>query len=49
MVKTQKQSELNTIIFDLDQLKHWIFQYKGKKYKLNVKELLKLLELIKNK
>jgi len=38
----------NTIRIDLDTLKNWEFSHKGKIYKLNVKELLRLLKLVKH-
>jgi len=43
-----KIENTNTVIVHLDQLKDWEFKYKGKIYKLNVEELLRLLKLIKN-
>ena len=34
----------NTIRFDLSQIKHWEFAIGKKVYKLNVKELIRLLK-----
>jgi len=36
------ETNINTIRFDLDQIKHWEFSYKKKIYKLNVEEVLRL-------
>ena len=41
------QQEPNTCFVDLDVLQHWEFKYGKKTYKLNVKELLRLLKEIK--
>jgi len=47
MSEISELKKLNTIKVYLDQIKNWEFEYKGKIYKLNVKEVLRLLELVK--
>ena len=37
----------HTVSIDLDTLKHWEFCYKEKIYKLNVEEVLRLLQIVK--
>jgi len=48
-MKTEEEikQEPECISFDLDRIKEWQFHYKEKTYKLNVEEVLKLFELIK--
>ena len=42
------EGEPCTMNINLDQIKNWNFEYKKKIYRLDIKEILRLLELVKD-